>query len=59
MCGDTDQLTPPENSSEIAGLVAGAELVMVPRCGHMLTMEQPRSVNAALLAWLERHSPPG
>lgn len=57
MCGDSDQLTPAEHSREIAGLIAGAELVMVPRCGHMLTMEQPQEVNAALLAWLESHAP--
>jgi len=52
MCGDSDQLTPPENSREIAALVPGAELVMVPRCGHMLTMEKPEIVNANLLRWL-------
>ncbi|MFC5495992.1 alpha/beta fold hydrolase [Caenimonas terrae] len=53
LCGDADQLTPPQCSREIAALVPGATLVMVPRCGHMLTMEQPRLVNGALLAWLE------
>lgn len=54
ICGDADQLTPPECSQEIAALIPGAELVMVPQCGHMLTMEQPETVNAALLAWLAR-----
>ena len=53
MCGDSDKLTPPECSREIAGLVPGAELVMVARCGHRLTMEQPDAVNATLRAWLE------
>jgi pimeloyl-ACP methyl ester carboxylesterase len=53
MCGDTDRLTPPECSREIADLVPGAELVMVPRCGHMLTMERPDVVNATLIDWLE------
>jgi pimeloyl-ACP methyl ester carboxylesterase len=53
-CGDEDQLTPLECSREIAALVPGAELVVVPRCGHMLTMEQPDAVNAALARWLER-----
>ena len=53
MCGDSDKLTPPECSREIAGLVPGAELVMLARCGHMLTMEQPEAVNATLHAWLE------
>ena len=54
MCGDTDQLTPPECSHEIAALVPGAQLVMVPRCGHMLTMEKPGVVNATLKDWLSR-----
>lgn len=52
LCGDSDQLTPPEFSREIASLVPQAQLVIVPRCGHMLTMEQPEAVNAALAAWL-------
>lgn len=57
MCGDSDQLTPPECSAEIARLVPGAELATVARCGHMLTMEQPAVVSAILKAWLERISP--
>ena len=52
MCGDSDQLTPPERSREIASLVPHARLVMVPRCGHMLTMERPEVVNAVLAEWL-------
>jgi pimeloyl-ACP methyl ester carboxylesterase len=52
MCGDTDRLTPPECSREIASLVPGAQLEMVPRCGHMLTMERPDVVNATLAEWL-------
>jgi len=52
MCGEDDRLTPPEHSREIAQLVPNARLVMVPRCGHMLTMEQPEVVNAALRSWI-------
>lgn len=52
MCGDADQLTPPERSREIASLVPHARLVMVPRCGHMLTMERPEVVNEVLAEWL-------
>lgn len=52
MCGEDDQLTPPEHSRAIAQLVPNARLVLVPRCGHMLTMEQPEVVNAALVEWL-------
>lgn len=52
MCGDSDQLTPPDCSREIAGLVPGSELVMLPDCGHMLTMEEPEAVNRVLANWL-------
>jgi len=52
LCGDTDRLTPPECSSEIAALVPHAELVWIAEAGHMLTMEQPAQVNAALGPWL-------
>jgi pimeloyl-ACP methyl ester carboxylesterase len=52
MCGDSDQLTPPECSREIAQLIKGADFVTLRECGHMLTMECPAEVNAALLQWL-------
>jgi len=54
VCGDADQLTPPEYSREIAELIPGATLVMLPQCGHMLTMERPDLVNAALVQWLQQ-----
>ncbi len=54
LCGDKDLLTPALLSEEIASLVPGAELHLLPRCGHMLTMEQPEEVNAVLLDWLGR-----
>jgi pimeloyl-ACP methyl ester carboxylesterase len=39
------------------GLIKGAEFTLVPQCGHMLTMERPTEVNAALLAWLASAAP--
>jgi pimeloyl-ACP methyl ester carboxylesterase len=51
-CGDADALTPPEHSQEMAALIPGAQLHIVPECGHMLTLEQPERVNALLLDWL-------
>ena len=53
LCGEDDRLTPPERAREIATLAPHAQLVLVPLCGHMLTMEQPQRVNEALAAWLE------
>jgi len=54
MCGDSDRLTPPDCSREIAGLIPQAELAWIAQCGHMLTMEQPAAVNALLGPWLQR-----
>jgi pimeloyl-ACP methyl ester carboxylesterase len=53
LCGDSDQLSPQANSMEIAALIPGARLQRIARCGHMLTMERPREVNAALREWLD------
>jgi len=52
MHGDSDELVPPECANEIAQGVPHARLEIVPRCGHMLTMERPCEINAALAAWL-------
>lgn len=52
LCGEADQLTPPALSEEIVRLVPHARYQVVPRSGHMLTMERPDVVNAALLEWL-------
>lgn len=57
MCGERDLLTPPSLSREIAALVPGAVLRWVPECGHMLTMEKPRFVNAVLREWLQQFVP--
>ena len=52
LVGEQDALTPPELSREMAEAVEWASLVVVPRCGHMWTLEQPEAVKRALLAWL-------
>ena len=52
--GDSDLLTPPELAREMATAITGAQLVVIPSCGHMSTCEQPDTVNAALIAWLQR-----
>lgn len=57
VCGESDQLTPPECAREIAALVPQARLEILVQCGHMLTMEQPARVNALLLEWLADITP--
>ncbi|HWE79348.1 MAG TPA: alpha/beta fold hydrolase, partial [Pseudolabrys sp.] len=53
LVGDADAATPPDLAREIADGIAGANLVVVPDCAHLSTLEQPEVVNAALLAWLK------
>ena len=57
LCGEADQLTPVDRSHELVAAIPGAELALLPQCGHMLTMEQPQAVNARLLNWLARVIP--
>ena len=52
LCGRQDQLTPPQNSEEMAAAIPGAKLVIVEACGHMSTLERPQVVNKALRKWL-------
>ena len=54
LTGELDVITPPDCAREIAAGIAGAELVLVPGCGHLATLEAPNAVNAALAAWLAR-----
>ena len=54
LCGEEDSLCPPARHREMAGLLADAELVLVPGAGHISTLENPGAVNAALGRWLAR-----
>jgi pimeloyl-ACP methyl ester carboxylesterase len=50
--GDEDTLTPPELSEGMQRAIAGAELVRIPRAGHMSNIEQPQEFNRALARFL-------
>jgi pimeloyl-ACP methyl ester carboxylesterase len=54
MVGASDRLTPREQSEEIVRQVPGAEFVVVPDSGHMVTLEKPDVVDEHLLALLAR-----
>lgn len=51
--GEEDTATRPEKSERIRDAVAGAELVVVPRAGHMSTIENPEAVTRALETFLQ------
>ena len=52
LVGDRDPLTPLVHSQEIASAVRGATLEVVPDCGHLSPIEQPRRVSEALREWI-------
>jgi pimeloyl-ACP methyl ester carboxylesterase len=53
IAGAEDQPLPPPKSEDIARRIPGAELVVVPRCGHLSAIEAPEAVNRHLLAFLD------
>ena len=54
LVGDRDRLTPPPCAEAIAEALAGTELTVCEGAGHMLMMERPAEVSAALLAVVDR-----
>jgi 3-oxoadipate enol-lactonase len=53
LVGDEDTVTPPPLSHDMQRAIGGAELVVVPRAGHLSSIEQPQTFNAALTRFLE------
>lgn len=51
--GEQDTATPAELAQEIAAGIAGSRLVVIARCGHLSTIEQPHAVTKALIEWME------
>ena len=56
LCGEDDSWAPASRHREMAENIPGAQLVLVPECGHMCTLERPVEVTRALLEWHERVS---
>ncbi|HWS34553.1 MAG TPA: alpha/beta hydrolase [Actinoplanes sp.] len=54
LVGGKDRLTPPACAESIARALPCAELTVVPGAGHMLPLEQPEAVSAALLTVVRR-----
>jgi pimeloyl-ACP methyl ester carboxylesterase len=54
LVGDQDVATPPREAEHLAAHIPGAELVRIPRAGHLATLEQPEAVTAALDAFFAR-----
>ena len=54
LCGNEDNNSSPAINREMADAVVGAQLQVVPQCGHMSLQERPEAVNTALRTLLAR-----
>jgi len=52
LTGRDDAWSPPARHLDMAQWIPKSELVLVPKCGHMSTMERPDEVTAAMRRWL-------
>jgi pimeloyl-ACP methyl ester carboxylesterase len=50
--GEQDFICGPVSAREIAGVIAGAELVLLPDCGHFVFVEHPRAFADAVRRFL-------
>src|SRR6187455_1357015 len=54
ICGEEDLITPRPEAEILQRGIRGAELVMIPKSGHLPSMETPEAFNVALSAFLGR-----
>jgi 3-oxoadipate enol-lactonase len=52
--GLEDALIPPDRGRDLAALIPGAELVLLPSCGHILATDAEEQTATAILTHLER-----
>jgi pimeloyl-ACP methyl ester carboxylesterase len=53
LVGDEDVLTPPALSEEMHARIPGSELVRIPECGHLASLERADAFNDALARFLD------
>ncbi|NKI56990.1 alpha/beta fold hydrolase [Labrenzia sp. PO1] len=54
LCGNHDQLTPPELHRSMANLIPSADLVVLEHSGHLTPLEEPENVTDHLKRLLQR-----
>lgn len=52
ICGEGDVMTPPRLATELAGMLAGSRLALLPEVGHVPMLEAPEATVEAMRAWL-------
>jgi pimeloyl-ACP methyl ester carboxylesterase len=49
VAGDADRLTPARHAEAVAAAIPGAELLVLPGCGHMVMLERHDELDAAII----------
>lgn len=55
--GGDDPVAPLTMGADIRGRIAGAELVVLPDCAHLISVERPAEAASHIAAFVERHAP--
>lgn len=53
VCGEFDELTPPDMMRDLHLATPGSQFVLIPRAGHMPPVEQPEAFNQALAGFVD------
>lgn len=53
--GEDDLPRPPRESEEMAKRIPNAQLAIIPKAGHICTLEQPKLVNEVLTEFLKKY----
>lgn len=53
ICGENDLITPPAMATEMAGGIPGAQLEIIPQCGHLSALDRPETVSRLLTDWIK------
>ena len=54
VAGQRDRITTPDDAAELAALIPGAQLTIIPGASHLLLIEQPVSFNRVALRFLDQ-----
>jgi 3-oxoadipate enol-lactonase len=52
VCGGDDRLTTPEMAREIAAMIPGAALTIIPEAGHLVNIEKPEAFDRAVIDFI-------
>ena len=55
LCGEDDNLCPPERHHLMHNLIPHSTLTIIPAAGHLPTLEQAELTTKALIQWLNKH----